>query len=165
MIGKNIRKLRIEKGITQSSLSNYLGLTPKMISFYELGERFPPHDIIIKLADYFDVSTDYLLGRSGIKNPEKMLTDYSLLNESPQVYIKTDALTSSIGKRIHDKRAESNMSAENLADALGISEKELGEYERGIHPPSARILIALSHVFHVSADWLLTGKEYGQNSK
>ncbi|HCX61132.1 MAG TPA: XRE family transcriptional regulator, partial [Clostridiales bacterium] len=80
MVGKIIRKLRIEKGITQNELSNYLGLTPKMISFYELGERFPPYDIINKLADYFNVSTDYLLGRSDIKNPEKLLSDYSNLS-------------------------------------------------------------------------------------
>ncbi|MGD9678705.1 MAG: helix-turn-helix domain-containing protein [Vulcanibacillus sp.] len=50
-----------------------------MVSFYELGERFPPYDIINKLADYFNVSTDYLLGRSDIKNPEKLLSDYSKL--------------------------------------------------------------------------------------
>ncbi|WP_313164675.1 helix-turn-helix transcriptional regulator [Sedimentibacter sp.] len=80
MVGKIIRKLRIEKGITQNELSNYLGLTPKMISFYELSERFPPYDIINKLADYFNVSTDYLLGRSDIKNPEKLLSDYSNLS-------------------------------------------------------------------------------------
>lgn len=80
MVGKIIRKLRIEKGITQNELSNYLGLTPKMISFYELGERFPPYDIINKLADYFNVSTDYLLGRSDIKNPEKLLCEYSNLS-------------------------------------------------------------------------------------
>jgi transcriptional regulator with XRE-family HTH domain len=81
MVGKIIRKLRLEKGITQNELSNYLGLTPKMVSFYELGERFPPYDIILKLADYFNVSTDYLLGRSTIKNAEELLTDYSSLSE------------------------------------------------------------------------------------
>lgn len=80
MVGKIIRVLRLEKGITQNELSNYLGLTPKMVSFYELGERFPPYDIINKLADYFNVSTDYLLGRSEIKNSEKLLIDYSKLN-------------------------------------------------------------------------------------
>ncbi len=80
MVGKIIRKLRLEKKITQNELSNYLGLTPKMVSFYELGERFPPYDIIIKLADYFNVSTDYLLGRSEIKNPEELLNDYKSLS-------------------------------------------------------------------------------------
>ncbi|MDD2397974.1 MAG: helix-turn-helix transcriptional regulator [Tissierellia bacterium] len=81
MIGKIIRELRIEKGITQNELSNYLGLTPKMVSFYELGERFPPYDIINKLADYFNISTDYLLGRSNIKNPEKFIQDYRTLSK------------------------------------------------------------------------------------
>lgn len=80
MVGKIIRVLRLEKGITQNELSNYLGLTPKMVSFYELGERFPPYDIINKLADYFNVSTDYLLGRSEIKNSENLLIDYSKLS-------------------------------------------------------------------------------------
>ena len=81
MVGKIIRELRLEKGITQNELSNYLGLTPKMVSFYELGERFPPYDIINKLADYFNVSTDYLLGRSNMKNPEKFIKDYSTLSK------------------------------------------------------------------------------------
>uniref|UniRef100_UPI001034C316 XRE family transcriptional regulator n=1 Tax=Clostridioides difficile TaxID=1496 RepID=UPI001034C316 len=40
----------------------------KMISFYEKEERFPPHDIILKLSDFFNVSTDYLLGKVNVKN-------------------------------------------------------------------------------------------------
>ena len=79
MLGKRIKELRLEKRITQSELSNYLGLTPKMVSFYELEQRFPPQDMIIKLADYFNVSADYLLGRSDIRNPDKLLKEYSSL--------------------------------------------------------------------------------------
>lgn len=71
MIGNRIKLLRLEKGNTQKQLSEYLGLTPKMISFYEKEERFPPHDIILKLADYFNVTTDYLLGRTDEKRPKK----------------------------------------------------------------------------------------------
>ncbi|KXG78248.1 helix-turn-helix domain-containing protein [Thermotalea metallivorans] len=74
MIGERIRLLRNEKEITQRELAEYLGLTPKMISFYENGERFPPHDIIIKLSDYFNVSTDYLLGKTDIRNPYEIKT-------------------------------------------------------------------------------------------
>lgn len=85
MLGKRIRKLRLERGVTQSELSNYLGLTPKMVSFYELEQRFPPQDIIIKLADYFNVSADYLLGRSEIRNSDELLKEYSsLYNKSPK---------------------------------------------------------------------------------
>lgn len=41
MIGKRIKSLRSEKEITQRELAEYLGLTPKMISFYEQEERYP----------------------------------------------------------------------------------------------------------------------------
>lgn len=68
MIGKRIKLLRTEKDVTQKELADFLGLTPKMISFYEKGERFPPHDIIYKLSDYFNVTTDYLLGKTDKKN-------------------------------------------------------------------------------------------------
>ncbi len=89
MIGKRIKELRLEKGITQSELSNHLGLTPKMVSFYELEQRFPPQDIIIKLADYFNVSTDYLLGRSEFHNSDEILKEYtSLYFENPKAFDK-----------------------------------------------------------------------------
>lgn len=68
MIGKRIKLLRTEKEVTQKELADFLGLTPKMISFYEKGERFPPHDIISKLSDYFNVTTDYLLCKTYKKN-------------------------------------------------------------------------------------------------
>jgi len=81
MVGKKTKELRSEKGITQNELFIYLGLTPKMVSFYELGEEFPPYDIIIKLAEYFNVSTDYLLCRSDIKNLEGLVNDYNSLSK------------------------------------------------------------------------------------
>lgn len=64
LIDKRIKELRINNDLTQKDLAIFLGLTPKMISFYELGQRTPPSDIILKLAEKFNVSTDYLLGNS-----------------------------------------------------------------------------------------------------
>lgn len=61
-IGSQIRYLRKSNNLTQKELSNQLGLTPKMISFYENSERIPPIDIVVKLAEIFNVSSDYLLG-------------------------------------------------------------------------------------------------------
>ncbi len=62
--GAILRTLRHSRALTQKEIADYLGLTPKMISFYENDERTPPADILIKLADYFNVSIDYLLGRT-----------------------------------------------------------------------------------------------------
>lgn len=64
MIGKRIKKQRLKYNLTQRELSFRLGLTPKMISFYENEERTPPADIIIKLSQIFNISTDYILGLS-----------------------------------------------------------------------------------------------------
>ena len=62
MIGTRIKQLRLEKDITQKDLADFLGVTPKAISFYELGQRMPSNDVILKLAQKFGVTTDYLLG-------------------------------------------------------------------------------------------------------
>lgn len=72
MISKRIKELRIENDITQKELAEYLNLTPKMISFYELGQRVPPSDIIIKLSKKFNVTTDYLLGSSDLRYPNEV---------------------------------------------------------------------------------------------
>lgn len=71
MIGKIIKELRTNQKLTQKELAESLNLTPKMVSFYELGQRTPPSDIIIKLSKIFNVSTDYLLGVTSSDNQSK----------------------------------------------------------------------------------------------
>lgn len=61
-LGRKIRDLRENMDLTQKELSSMIGLTPKMISFYENNQRTPPLDILIKLAKIFNVSVDYLIG-------------------------------------------------------------------------------------------------------
>lgn len=63
-----LRKLRNEKKITQQQLADRLGITKAMISAYENGIRLPSYDILVKIAAIFNVSTDYLLGISAIRN-------------------------------------------------------------------------------------------------
>lgn len=68
MIGKKIKELRETKGLTQKELADKLGLSDGAIGFYETERRNPPIEILNKLADFFDVSVDYLLGRTEIPN-------------------------------------------------------------------------------------------------
>jgi transcriptional regulator with XRE-family HTH domain len=58
-----IKQLRINKGLTQSDMGKILGITQRAFAFYETGDREPDLDILVKLADYFDVSVDYILFR------------------------------------------------------------------------------------------------------
>lgn len=63
---KRLKQLRGEK--TQEKVADDLGLSRRAYSSYETGDREPPKDVLIKLADYFGVSVDYLLERSDSPN-------------------------------------------------------------------------------------------------
>lgn len=64
LFGKRVYLLRMKKNESQQTLSAYLGIRKSAISMLENGQRGPSADILIALADYFDVSLDYLVGRS-----------------------------------------------------------------------------------------------------
>jgi repressor LexA len=71
MNGKRLKMLREEKGLTQKDLAEKLSLTPKAISFYELGSREPSGDALIHMAHILGTTTDYLLGNSTTKEAEQ----------------------------------------------------------------------------------------------
>lgn len=60
--GSNLKRLRMQEGLTQQQLADRIGVTKSVVSYYELQERHPSPDVLIKLAAVFHVSTDYLLG-------------------------------------------------------------------------------------------------------
>jgi len=62
IIGKRIKSLRLEKGITQDKLATYLNLSYQAISKWENDETQPDISLLVPIANYFDVSLDYLLG-------------------------------------------------------------------------------------------------------
>lgn len=70
MKGNRIKKLREEKQLKQEELAKILSISPSAIGMYERDAREPNDELTLKLAEYFDVSTDYLLGKSDIRNPE-----------------------------------------------------------------------------------------------
>ena len=63
-----LKELRKKKGFSQLRLATDLNTTQNTISRYETGEREPGIDDLIKIADYFNVSVDYLIGRT--ENPK-----------------------------------------------------------------------------------------------
>lgn len=59
-----LRRFRKQNKITQSQAAKAAGVTEAMYQFYEYGKSEPKAGVLIALADYFDVSLDYLVGRS-----------------------------------------------------------------------------------------------------
>ena len=64
MVFENIRNLRDDNDKIQNELAEYLNVKQTTYSKYELGKINIPVEVLIKLADYYDVSIDYLVGRS-----------------------------------------------------------------------------------------------------
>jgi transcriptional regulator with XRE-family HTH domain len=67
----NLKQLRIRRNLTQKEFAKLMNIAPSTITMYEIGQREPNFELLDKIATYFDVSTDYLLGRDIIPNSEK----------------------------------------------------------------------------------------------
>ena len=72
-LGKNIRKMRKERGLTQESLAEALGVTNGAVYKWEANQSVPELEMIVKLADLFDVSLDVLLGYEKINKHKDVL--------------------------------------------------------------------------------------------
>jgi transcriptional regulator with XRE-family HTH domain len=66
---RRIRDLREDHDLKQRQLADYLNCSQQVYSNYELGQRDVPTDILIKLANLYNVSIDYLLGQTS--NPKR----------------------------------------------------------------------------------------------
>lgn len=73
----NLKKLREKKGVYQKDVAAYLGVERTTYVKYENGDSEPSFEMLGKLADYFDVSIDYLLGREG-KDPVALLGGFPM---------------------------------------------------------------------------------------
>ena len=68
-VGSTIAELRLENGLKQNKLSSILSMSPSNLSNYERGLYWPALDTLCKIADLFQVTTDYLLGRTDDPTP------------------------------------------------------------------------------------------------
>ena len=67
--GERLQLLRKNKGITQVQMADILEMTERAYRRYENNQSTPHYETLLKIADYFDVSLDYLTGRS--ENPRR----------------------------------------------------------------------------------------------
>lgn len=69
MLEIRLEELRNEKGMTKKEVAEYLQIDQSTYGKYELGKREPDHTVLNKIADLFNTSVDYILGRTDIKTP------------------------------------------------------------------------------------------------
>jgi len=133
---ERLKALRRDKAVTQKSMAEYLGMREQAYQMYEYGKREPNHETTIKLADYFNVSLDYLVGRSA--NPEVA------------GYTRTK-----FAERLEILRIKKDVTKRTIAKYLEIHERTYQMYENDKREPSQEDLIKLANYFNVSSDYLL----------
>lgn len=128
-----IKELRLEKGLSMSQVSKELGMPYTTYVSYENEDREPNFKTLKLLADYFNCSVDYLIGRSNINSKETLSS-----------------------QRIKSSRENIGLSQTDLAKKVGISKQTLYKYENGIitNIPIENIK-NLAEVLAVSPEYLL----------
>ncbi|HBH0416362.1 helix-turn-helix domain-containing protein [Clostridioides difficile] len=136
--GERLKKLRTEKKITQQELATILNINKSSISRYEKDQQIPEIKLLETIADYFDISLDYLLGRSDIM----------------------------FGERLKELRLKSKLKQSELGEKIGVSASTIGMYEQGRRFADQSTLIKLAEYFNVTTDYLLghTKTNYSVNA-
>ena len=68
---KRLKDLREDKDLTQNTVAKFIGCSQTTYSRYETGQTSVPNDVLNKLADFYDVSLDYIFARTDVKTPYK----------------------------------------------------------------------------------------------
>ena len=126
IFGQRLAGLRKEKDISQYKLSDMLRYSRGQIANYEQGKRKPDFDTLINFADFFDVSIDYLLGRTNIRQPAYKV-DILNIFEDPECRLTAGGVPLSQAQRIAVLRA-----LENPAARPAVSKPLLGPIHAGL---------------------------------
>ncbi|MBP2657265.1 MAG: xre [Firmicutes bacterium] len=89
MLGERLKALRNEKGKTQQEMSDILDIARGTYAHYEINRREPDNTTLKKIADYFDVTTDYLLGRTNYRTPN--ITEAAHRTDDPSKELPEEA--------------------------------------------------------------------------
>ena len=132
----HIRDIREDRDKLQREIADYLGITSTAYGKYETGQNKIPVKNVIALAEYYDVSIDFLLGetRSIIRHP---------------------ATTDKRGNRLREIRKRHNFNQTQIAEKINMSQMGYSKYVTGEILLNTHILIKLARIYNVSMDYLL----------
>ena len=81
---ENLKTLRKKRGISQAKMAEILGVSQQTISNYENSDIEPDIELLCRMADYFEISIDYLVGRTGILGQTETAEIISLSNDEAE---------------------------------------------------------------------------------
>lgn len=140
MLGKRIVSLRKQNHLTQEELSSALGISRSALSLYEIDKRQPDIDMLKKLASFFAVSIDFLLG----ENTDTNITMNELLG-----YNGEDESAVSFAQKLANQIDFNNTKLSDLAIEIGVSEQTILDWLSGENKDYTKFLSNLSKFFKV----------------
>lgn len=141
IIGRRINELLAINDVKQKELAAYLSISDNIVSYFVKGTRVPNTEQIIKIANFFNVPTDYLLD-----------TDWNKKTNSN--FKGRDGI---FAKRLRELIKTKGIKHGDIADkkVLNVSRQAVGQYCNGTALPPADKIVILARYFDVSADYLL----------
>lgn len=118
--GQILKELRKEKTLSQTELAKMMGVSVQAYQKYEYGTAEPNFDSLCKLADFYGVTTDYILGREEHSNPIAKISDVELEQEFLQLYFKL--IPSQLRLKVWEQLAE------NLQNQIDNSNSSNDDY-------------------------------------
>ena len=161
---ERLRQLRTERGLRQADLAKHLGIAQTTVANYEQHARFPDEERLSKIAQYFDVSLDYLLGRSDVSVDPSSLASFSSL-----VHPDASSLSPTASEYLSRFLAGRRDHAERLILDMVASGESVREIYQNVLQPSLRVVgtmweageidVAQEHYFSEAATQLMTRLE------
>ena len=136
---KRLKDLREDHDLSQKEMAKILHVNRSTYSLWEIGINIIPIKYLSQFADYFNCSIDYILGLSNDKN---------------NIYLKKSFDKKTLGNNLKKLRLSNNLSQENMADIIGVSQACIVKYEKGIIDISTSNLYKYSKKFNISINTL-----------
>lgn len=141
---QRLSDVRNAAGLTQAKLAEELGTTQQAINKYENSDSDISISKVIAIAKFFNVSIDYLMGISDIRDIAEPRCDEDVV------------------KRIGDARMHKRLLQRDIAELLGTTQQQITRYEKGKQEITSKRFIRLAEVCEVSLDYL-AGLTYNPN--
>ncbi|WP_393965228.1 helix-turn-helix domain-containing protein [Exiguobacterium sp. S22-S28] len=159
--GDRLRELRAQRGWQQDETASKFGMTPATLSRFENGKRQPDPSTLVLLADAFDVSADFLLGR--VERPEATPSRYDghASKTNDRIHLSEQGHTTLVhekrfqNERLRKWRLKKGMQQDELAMRVKTNTSTLSRIENGKKQPDPEMIILIAELFNVSTDYLL----------
>jgi len=144
---KRLKDIREDNDLNQDDMANILGVKRSRYSLWELGINIIPLNYLSNFADYFSVSLDYILGLTNKKNDNNLIKGINF---------------EILGNNLKLLRKKNNLSQEDMANILNVTQACITKYEKGQIQISTSNLYKVSKKFKISLSELC-GKSESKN--